>query len=137
MFSTYVHTGIFTDVLMTCIFMFMPVNSLVLVFCMAVLGQPACYVQVWARFVYNAYPVLVNLQHDPLQLLVQCGLWSVMMHTTSAEQQWWNFCSPCSILWASYSILLCCAVQHSIYFFWSRPLGTVLHCLALCHAHNS
>ena len=48
-------------------------------------------------FLYNACPVLVNVQHDVLQLLGKCchtspiiatnGLWSVMTHTSLPKQK--------------------------------------------------
>ena len=53
-----VHISIFTDVHVS--------DFLVPAFCIVVLGEPVCYVQVWARIVYNAYPIFVTVQHDVL-----------------------------------------------------------------------
>ena len=50
------HISMFTDVLQACMYMFLPV----------ILWSLSFVSLFWARLVYNAYPILVNAQHDVL-----------------------------------------------------------------------
>ena len=119
------------------------ITSRILYNSMVAPGQSVCNVQVWAKFVYNANPILVYVQHNALQLLRQHGhifendgLWSVMMYTSLASSNG-GTSLPHEVFPGSQVLYCCNAAQCLIGFCWKMQLGAMLHCLALHHGYDS
>ena len=73
MSSIDAHTGIFTDVIMACTFIFMPVISWSFISVWLLWDSQSAMYRSHPSLYIIQYPILVIAQHDVLQLLGQCG----------------------------------------------------------------